>query len=342
MRRLRFLLAGAGIALFGLVVLAVSGVIDVAATVRPFALTEWLWHIGVRQSVTLRSLAVEMPPLDDPAMVRRAAGHYELVCATCHGSPARPPAEFARHLLPEPPQLVRRMDRWRPPARVFWTVKHGIRHTAMPAWPDQRRDDEVWDMAAFLRAMPDMTRDTYRALSGHGTADICARCHGADGEGGGSGLPRLDIQSPAYLAAALLAFRDGSRTSGIMRSIATGLDDARIAELAAEYGRQMASSAGPVGGRGAEIARHGIPDRKVPPCESCHGADARTDYPRLDGQDGDYLARQLRLFVRLGERRGGPHAAIMARAVAGLSEEEMEAVAAWYEGPVAGRAAPED
>jgi cytochrome c553 len=325
--------AGAGIALFGLALLALSGVIDVAANVRPFALTEWLWHVGVRQSVTLRSIGMEVPPLDDPAMVRRAAGHYELVCATCHGSPARPPATFARHLLPKPPELIRQMDRWRPPARVFWTVKHGIRHTAMPAWPDQLRDDEVWDMVAFLRAMPDIAPDAYRALSGHGSADVCARCHGRDGEGLGGGLPRLDIQSPAYLAAALAAFRDGSRTSGIMKSIATGLSDEAIVDLASRYGRHL-DAARPAGTElGAQVARHGVPDRKVAPCEGCHGPAARMDYPRLAGQDQAYIERQLRLFVELGASRGGRHAAIMAEAVAGLSEEEIEAVAEWYGGP---------
>jgi mono/diheme cytochrome c family protein len=114
---------------------------NIGATSRPSAVTEWFWHALVRQSVTLHSLGIDVPLLDDAAMVRRAAGHYELVCATCHGSPARRPAEFARHLLPQPPVLVRQMERWRPPARVFWTVKHGIRHTAMPAWPDAQRDD---------------------------------------------------------------------------------------------------------------------------------------------------------------------------------------------------------
>ncbi len=331
MTRIRLMLIGAGGAILGLVVLALSGVLNVAATSRPFAVTEWLWHALVRQSVTLHSLGIEVPPLEDAAMVRRAAGHYELVCATCHGSPARPPAAFARHLLPQPPLLVRQMERWRPPARVFWTVKHGIRHTAMPAWPDQNRDDEVWDMVAFLGAMPEMTEPDYRRVSGHGVADVCARCHGEEGEGGGGGLPRLDIQSSAYLASALRAFRDGTRSSGIMRSVAAGLDDAGIGAFAGHYGRgPEAPSDAPGDGPGAEIARHGIPDRKIPACEQCHGAAARPDYPRLAGQDEAYIANQLRLFVTLGAARGGPRATIMANAAWGLTEEDIAAVAGWY------------
>lgn len=332
MKRIRVMVAGAGIVLFGFAVLAMSGIVNVAANVQPYALTEWLWHIAVRQSVTLRSIVINAPPLDNPDMIRRAAGHYELVCATCHGSPVRSPAAYARHILPRPPHLVLQMNRWRPPARVFWTVKHGIRHTAMPAWPDQLRDDEVWDMAAFLRALPEMSRDTYRALSGDGASSMCARCHGANGEGGGSGLPRLDIQSPAYLEAALRAFRDGSRTSGIMQNIADALDDHAIDDLAARYGRRTVAPKLTETGTGADIALRGIPDRRIPACQGCHGPDARIDYPSLAGQDAAYIEQQLRLFAKLGAQRGGRHAEIMATAVSGLSTDEMTAVAAWYAG----------
>jgi len=333
MSRIGAMAVGAGGAVLSLAVLALSGLPDIAASSRPSAITEWFFHTVVRQSVTLRSIAIEVPPLDDEAMVRRAAGHYALVCATCHGSPAAPPAAFARHLLPAPPPLVAQMDHWRPAGRVFWTVKHGIRQSAMPAWPDQRRDDEVWDMVAFLRAMPDMSPARYREVSGSGGSDVCARCHGADGAGGGSGLPRLDIQSPEYIAAALRAFRDGTRSSGIMQSVAGGLDDEAITALAARHGRGPATPApADAGTPGGEIALRGIPDRKVPACEACHGARARTHYPRLAGQDGAYIARQLRLFQSLGADRGGPHASIMAKVVTGLSEADIRAVADWYQG----------
>ena len=331
MKRLRLMVVGAGLAAFGVAVLALSGILNVSAAVQPFALTEWLWHIGVRQSVTLRSLGTGVPPLDDPAMVRRAAGHYDLVCARCHGAPDRPADAFARRLLPRPPSLNEQMEHWRPPARIHWTVKNGIRHTAMPAWPAPLRDDEIWDVVAFLQAMPRMSVEAYVDLSGQRASNVCSRCHGEDGTGGGKGLPRLDIQSPGYLAASLRAYRDGTRASGIMQSVATGLDDAAIDALAARYGRSPVSPRPAAGSDvGAEIALRGIPDRKVPACQSCHGSSARADYPRLAGQDATYLVRQLRLFRAHGAARGGPHAGIMARVADGLSDAEIEAVVGWY------------
>ena len=324
MKRLRPILSGAAGAVLGLFVLLLSGLLNVAASSGQWDVTDWVLDIAARQSVTLRSLGIEVPALDDPAMIQRGAGHYELVCAACHGSPAREPEEFAQHLTPRPPALLEQMQHWRPPARTFWTIKHGIKRTAMPAWPTQARDDEVWDLVAFLEAMPELTAAQYRVLAGDRRGNICANCHGEDGRGRGA-VPRLDIQSPDYLAATLRAFRDGKRASGMMLSAASGLGDAQIDELARTYGKEIEVErpAPPA------IWTRGIPERDIPACAACHGDSARRDYPRLAGQDRDYLVRQLTLFGTLGAARGGPHAPIMTTAAHALTPAQIRELADW-------------
>ena len=326
MNRLGTILIGAGGAVLGLFVLLVSGILNFGASSGHWDATDWLFDLAARQSVTLRSLNVDVPPLDEPEMIARGAGHYELVCAGCHGSPAREPEEFAQHLTPRPPLLIEQMQHWRPPARTFWTVKHGIKRTAMPAWPTQLRDDEVWAVIAFIEAMPKLTATQYRELAGDRRSDnICANCHGAKGEGRG-GHPRLDIQSPAYLSASLRAFRDGTRASGMMLSAASGLTDAQIDELAATFGRSTEVTPKQPA---PAMWRSGIPERDIPACAACHEAPARSDFPRLAGQDRAYVVRQLELFVSLGASRGGVHADIMATSVHALEPDEIEAIADW-------------
>jgi cytochrome c553 len=333
MRRLRLLVIGGIGAFAAFIVLALAGVFDVASSSRHWALTGWLFDTAIRQSVTLRSMAIEVPDLDNQRLVRRAAGHYELVCAACHGSPSRTSGAFVGGLTPAPPRLMEQMEHWRPPARIFWTVKHGIKRTAMPAWPSQRRDDEVWAMVAFLLAMPDLTSEQYDALAGNTAESACGRCHGQGGADFGRAIPRLDIQTPEYIAQALAAFRDGARASGTMITAARGLSDEAIETLAARFGKTMAISGREEAdtSRGKEIATRGIPERKIPACESCHGPAARPEYPRLAGQDRHYILQQLNLFVTLGPARGGPYAHMMAEAARGLTNEDMEDVAAWYE-----------
>ena len=330
MTNLRPYLVGAGLGALGLGFLPLSGLLPSSAEPGQPPVLDWYFNMAAQQSITLRSLGVDVPPLDAPGMVERGAGHYEMVCATCHGSPIAPPEQLARNLSPQPPLLVERMAQWHPEARVFATVKHGIRRTAMPGWPTQMRDDEVWDMVAFLQALPELESENYAALAMGAQDNDCARCHGTEGEGRVPGTPRLDIQSPAYIAAALKAFRDGTRQSGTMMAAARGLTDAQIAELAQHYGRGTTVPPAASTNAAEAITRHGLPEQDVPACDSCHGAPARPGYPRLAGQDADYLLTQLKLFKTLGAERGGPNGHIMVEAVRGLDETQMEALAEWY------------
>ena len=330
MTNLRPFLIGAGLGALGLGLLPLSGLLPSSAEPGQPSVFDWYFNMAAQQSISLRSLGVEVPSLDEPGMVERGAGHYEMVCADCHGSPADPAEQFARNLSPQPPLLVDRMAQWHPEARIFATVKHGIRRTAMPGWPTQMRDDEVWDMVAFLLALPELDAAAYSQLASGAAENDCARCHGADGEGRVPGIPRLDIQSPAYIAAALKAFRDGTRQSGTMMAAARTLTDAEIAELAEKYGGDATVPSVEGAAEVASIVRHGIPAQDVPACGSCHGDKARPGYPRLEGQDADYLLNQLKLFKALGAERGGPNGHIMAEVVRGLDAAQMEALAAWY------------
>jgi len=82
--------------------------------------------------------------------------------------------------------------------------------------------------------------------------------------------------------------------------------------------------------RGAAIATHGVPDRRIPPCQECHDGTARPEYPRLHGQPAPYLAQQLRLWYE-GRRGGGRYAEVMQVVAAHpLEPDEIAAVAAFY------------
>ena len=326
MTNLKPYLIGAGLGVFGLAFVPLSGLVPSSAEPPQAPLLDWYFNLAAQQAITLRSLATSGPALDQPGMVERAAGHYDMVCADCHGSPIAPAQQFAENLSPSPPLLVDRMAQWHPDARIFATVKHGIRRTAMPGWPTQMRDDEVWDMVAFLKALPELDATTYDGM----VADDCSACHGENGEGGVPGIPRLDIQTPAYLEAALKSFRDGTRKSGTMMAAVRTLNDAEIEAFSERYGRKARANPGHAPSLAAEIVRVGIPERDVPACSSCHGANARPGYPTLDGQDADYLLGQLELFKLLGRERGGPNAHIMAEVVRGLEADQMVMLAEWY------------
>jgi cytochrome c553 len=292
----------------------------------------WAIEFGVQRAVSTHSLAVEDPPdLGDRDRQALGARHFELQCVSCHGSPAAPPMELARHMLPVPPDLANKGQRWSD-EEMFWIVQHGLKFTAMPAWSTRERGDEVWSMVAFLRRLPSLDGEAYRTLSGSGEGGSCARCHGAENTGPVSRfIPMLHGQSEAYLVRALQEYRDGKRVSGMMQPEAHGLPDAEIVRLARLYAglRSPATTVQPrEQNAGEKIATTGIPEQNVPACLACHGGS--TGYPILAGQPAPYLEGQLALWRR-GVRGNTAHGAIMAAIGSRLTAEQARAVAQYFE-----------
>jgi cytochrome c553 len=367
--RLKSAASWVGATILGLALIAalgvVSGVYSVAASRGHFAVTSWTLEFAMRRSVDTHSLFITVPPLDRPEMVSLGAGHFEGGCAPCHGAPGEASNPIVDRMLPPPPSLARAAPSWSD-AELFWIVKNGLKYTGMPSWAALERDDEVWAMVAFLRALPDMRADTYRRLArgttsatdrsgaelarhGNGARAVsaCTRCHGSESRPPSSRLiPVLAGQSRAYLEAALRHYANGERTSGIMQPVAAELEDSAITALSDYYAGVTASQTAPRANptpeqmaRGSAIATEGIPSEGVPPCLACH-AGAAPSFPRLRGQHAPYIAGQLRLWQR-GLRDRTAHGAIMAPIARRLSAQQIEDVAVFFESAGGGEAGDE-
>lgn len=351
-----------------LVAIALGGFLFVSAGLMPIAAseghwpaTQWFLHYVMRRSVSTSTLGVATPPLDDPALVLKGAGHYATNCLPCHGAPGRPRPQLVQKMAPQPPYLPGKV-RDLSSEELFWVVKHGIKYTAMPAWVAQGRDDEVWAMVAFLQRLPGLDARQFEALAygeragmcdtGTGLAPMeppqssalanCARCHGSDGAGRGNGaFPRLAGQQEDYLRASLRAYARGDRHSGIMQPLSAELQPHEIERLARHFAAQTGAApktkattradAAAIA-RGKELAFRGDPERRLPSCVECHGpgdAERNSMYPELAGQYPDYLALQLRLFK--ADSRGGTGYAPVMREIAGrLEEDDIRDLSAYY------------
>lgn len=69
-------------------------------------------------------------------------------------------------------------------------------------------------------------------------AEVCAACHGPDGNSPTPDFPRIAGQYEDYLAKALSDYKSGKRDNPIMQGMAAPLSDAEIANLAAYYAKQ--------------------------------------------------------------------------------------------------------
>jgi cytochrome c553 len=137
-----------------------------------------------------------------------------------------------------------------------------------------------------------------------------------------------------YLLDALKAYAEGKRRSGIMQPLAADLRDEVMRQLAAYYAglpapREQSPDVDQVSIElGRKLALEGAPEHGVPACAACHSATVAS-YPRLAGQHAAYMAQQLRLR-KIGHGTSTDAAAVMAPIAAQLSDQQIDAVAAYF------------
>ena len=161
----------------------------------------------------------------------------------------------------------------------------------------------------------------------------CAYCHGLDGNSAMPRFPHLAGQSASYLRKQLADFRQGRRTNdeGAMNGMAEGLSEADAERIVRHYaGQRLRVSASEVEGDAAAGRRLYFRGRPgLAACAGCHGttSPALAGAPRLAGQHGSYLAKQLQDFRR-GTRRNDAQG-VMHRIAQALEESEVHALTAF-------------
>ena len=140
-----------------------SGVYDIGAddhhTKIVLAVIEQLRE----RSIAVRARAIEPPNLEDPTRIGAGAEHYAALCVGCHLAPGVTTSDIRAGLYPHPPNLAQEDSR--DAQRAFWTIKHGIKMSAMPAWGKTLDDTAIWNLVAFVRQMPTISPETYQQLS---------------------------------------------------------------------------------------------------------------------------------------------------------------------------------
>ncbi|QYE34480.1 c-type cytochrome [Polymorphobacter sp. PAMC 29334] len=387
------LIAAGFTALVVATIVVLSGVPNLAATTPHPQLWAKFLHFVFSRSVSFHSSDLTPPAdLNSPNRVALGAAHYANVCANCHGAPGTGQNPIALAMTPRPPYLPAQIKDLND-KEIFWVLKHGVKYSAMPGWPTQLRDDEIWSMVAFVKTLPDLKYDIYRRValgeSASGNTNLpridfgsdpvlrpyvshnstipqgdinhyvfpatgpdqfgqtgavietCSRCHGSAGTGRAVGaFPNLAILSQQYIASALTSFASGKRHSAYMQTVADQLSPQQIQQVAAYYSSQpkaksLAAATFQVPAAdvayGQQIALQGLRDRKIGACSGCHAladADVRA-YPRLNGQNEDYLINQLKLFRAGGRGNSGKYNPMVGVAK-NLTDREIGAVSAYY------------
>ena len=166
---------------------AYSGLVNVGADDPHLPAVHAFLTMARDRSIEVRSKDIEVPNLDDEALIRTGAGNYNAMCIGCHLAPGLANTELSQALYPAPPNLAE-IGINGSPAATFWVIKHGIKASGMPAWGNSMGDEYIWGMVAFLNQLPKMDGEQYQALvassAGHQHRGGESQMHNHEGQHG--------------------------------------------------------------------------------------------------------------------------------------------------------------
>lgn len=267
------------------------------------------------------SLDPPQPDVKSGSKARRdpveAGKQAAAACAGCHG-------DKGITSIPGIPNLVG-MD----PKYIVAAVK---------AYRDGPRNDEMMksilatlneadlEDAALFYALQKPTRAQTPVAGdpakGKVAAAACAGCHGEQGVSSSSANPSLAGQDAEYLAAAMNAYKSGTRSDETMKSQVASLDEAVIRDIAAFYANQQPQA--------PNVRKPLTTEEWAQRCDRCHGLNGNSvdpRFPALAAQRADYLVKVLNAYKTRARK-----SVEMAAMTEGLSDEDIQNLAGYYAG----------
>ena len=127
-------------------------------------------------------------------------------------------------------------------------------------------------------------------------SQVCAACHGADGNSVIPTIPSLAGQPRQFIIQALFMFREGRRKNDQMTPFAEKLSNADLNDLAQYFSAQKLTP--PTRQAEGDIVARGRAVTEKNNCVACHTPTlvGQQHIPRLAGQHKPYLLDQLKQF----------------------------------------------
>jgi mono/diheme cytochrome c family protein len=154
-----------GVLLGFLIVAAAAAVVvflgsfNVAASSPPGKFEESFARFALNRSVARRAPAAKGLVSPSAEVLRSGLSHFRENCVGCHGAPGVEAAEYGQGLNPAAPDLTLKRVQRRPDGELYWIVSNGIRMTGMPAFSPTHGEQEIWEIVAFLRHLPEISAE---------------------------------------------------------------------------------------------------------------------------------------------------------------------------------------
>lgn len=257
---------------------------------------------------------------EKPVAVDLAAGKAiaEKTCSPCHGIDGKGKA-------PGIPNLGGQVDHYL--IASLKDYKDGVRlHGALRNIASHLSDQDMRNVAAYFSSLPPVAPERGTVFSpfdhGKSLSPACTKCHGENGVSKTPGTPNLAGQQPHYFVNAIQEYLNGTREKSPMHGLIRGLNRVDMESLALFFASQTPAVRPP-----PPFGDPATGEKKTILCAGCHGVrGVSTDSgtPSLASQDPIYLVNAIKAYR--AKRRNEA----MQRAVAALSDKDIENIAAYY------------
>lgn len=181
----------------------------------------------------------------------------------------------------------------------------------------------VFSASAWL-TLPPASAQEPDLEAGHSKAQVCAACHGADGNAVAGNYPNLAGQTWRYIYVQLKDFKEGRRTDPIMSPMAAPLSRQDMIDIANFYaGQPPRPSSFKTDSAKVKLGKATAEETL---CTMCHlgGFSGQNEIPRVAGQQYEYVVKQLQNFKA---RTRTNDAGNMTSVAQNLSEADIENLA---------------
>jgi mono/diheme cytochrome c family protein len=150
----------------GAAAIVYTGSFNTSAEIPPSKMEKTLATFALNKSVARRAPNRKNPLPATPENLRGGLAHFRENCVVCHGAPGVDPGEIGQGLNPGAPDLTLPRVQARTDGQLYWLVDGGIRMSGMPAFGPTHGENEIWQIVAFLRHLPEITDAEKAQLKG--------------------------------------------------------------------------------------------------------------------------------------------------------------------------------
>lgn len=251
---------------------------------------------------------------------KRVAKHS---CAKCHGTDGVVSTKEMPNLAGQrAPFLLSELRAYKAGGRSHKAMSDAVKFLS---------EDALFSVAAYYASLDPAQPSTTKAATakpsalsaGKAAAVGCAGCHGDTGISEIPGMPSLVGLDPAYLVAAMTAYKRGDRKDDMMQTLVSELSDRDMKNIALFYATQKPAAAKtPASGdkaAGKEAAAA---------CAGCHGEQGVSGSPAnpsLAGQDSEYFIAAMQAY-----KKGSRSDETMKGVAGSLNDSDIKNLSAYY------------